>query len=93
MTDIEIELLTKLIAEVVDFTLKSDENGTQVFNLVVFALNKVLKAAQQNGVASKFQVMELCMRAWLVWYDYQKTHNPKLLTDLASCAQAISALV
>lgn len=92
MTNSEIEFVTRLIGKLVDKTLKSGEGGDNVFNLVVAALNRVLKLAQKDGLSSKYEVMELCTRAWLAWYDYEKENNAEMLNSLKDIASQIMVL-
>ena len=76
-----------------DKTLGNDEGANQVFKLVVSALNKILKMGQEQGVNCKYQAMELCMKAWTIWFDYQKEKSPSLMLDLQDCGKKLMELV
>lgn len=89
LTDVEVEWITRLIGMIVDKTLKDGEDGDKVFKLVVGALNRVLKLAQKQGFEAKYEISELCTRAWLAWHAYEKEKNPELLSELKSIATSL----
>ena len=92
LTDTEIEFLTRFSAELIDKTVGTDEEGDKVYSLLVAAVNKILLAARSKGIASKYDVVELVTRAWLVWQKYQKDHNPEMLNSLMDIAQRLGSM-
>lgn len=63
-----------------------------MFTFLASAINKIILTARKKGLASKYEVVELATRMWLVWHSYEKKHNPELLGELKEIGVKLMAL-